>query len=163
MPYVLNTPYVEFEALAPTDLDNVDVYTFDMNGRDHTMRYVTCYGPGMEELGIGLTAADACGRNPEEFLPPSLRVFIKNIVRSTMDGQFVQIQTMFKGVLHTVSTYPVHSPRGEVIGGVCVSQPHNVGQTDIQNFVVPTVSNAKSSKRLRTKEPEDNNNNLKKP
>jgi hypothetical protein len=130
---ILSTPQIDvtemvvFEDLANTE---ITMFTRDEQG---AIRYIAVHGLDSFQHTSTNNAStieikspdDIIGKTINEVLPEYMLRFLTPIYEQTLQGNFLQLTTMWRGGTHLLRTFPIFDHKKRVIGGQVIMSPFN--------------------------------------
>jgi len=158
---ILSTPQVEFPDLVVyEDIKNTDIAVFSTD-EEGVIRFSSIQGMNMfrsvqeaqETRGdahLNIKCPDdVAGHKLEDVLPDYMIRFLMPIYQQTLQGNYLQLTTMWLNATHLFRTFPIFNHRKQVIAGMAITCPFNNDfNGDINRFSLNS-SEEKGSNKTR--------------
>jgi hypothetical protein len=156
---ILSTPQVEFpDLLVYEDIKNTDIAVFSSDD-DGAIRFSSVQGMNMfrsvqeaqedQEHSEIKNPEDVAGQRMEDVLPDYMIRFLMPIYQQTLQGNYLQLTTMWMNATHLFRTFPIFNHRKQVIAGMAITSPFNNDfNGDINRFSL-NVRDEKAAQKQR--------------
>jgi hypothetical protein len=134
---ILSTPQIECpDLLVYEDIDTTDIIIFSLDEENqirfaslqgsHLLKALTSSTTLLPESKQKITSnRDLVGHPLEEVLPDYITRFLMPIYRQTLQGNYLQLTTMWMRTTQLVRTFPILNHKKEVIAGIAITSPFN--------------------------------------
>jgi len=155
---ILSTPQIDFpNFLVLESVKETDIVTFCLDSEGE-IRFVSMHGMKLfRTLGVDDDddkkrssiegPEDVSGQKITDLLPDYMLKFLMPIYRQTLQGNLLQLTTMWLGTTQLLRTFPIFNHRRQVIAGIAITSPFvNEFNGDINRFSLCNIVSADKKK-----------------
>lgn len=157
---ILSTPAIDFPDLVMfDDIEQTDVIVFVRDDEDF-IRFTSVQGTQLHsilEANEIKIEGSIVNKRIEDVVPKHILNFLKPIYEQTLQGNHLQLTTMWLNQTQLVRTFPIVNHKKIVIGGMAITSPFNTAfNGDINRFALtatpPTGSGSGSGQASQKRE-----------
>jgi hypothetical protein len=153
---ILSTPQIDVtEMVVFEDLENTEITMFTRDDKG-IIRYIAVHGIASFQHNEEIKSPnDIIGKTIHEVLPEYMLRFLTPIYEQTLQGNFLQLTTMWRGSTHLLRTFPIFDHKKRVIGGQVIMSPFNNDfNGDINRFTLKPIDDGTNQRRMMNTGPE---------